>query len=107
MQSGRNLLLASSGAAALLIAGMASAAETVTYGYDALGRLIVTTVSGGPNNNVGSATCFDRAGNRTRYTVGAGVSTCGTGASSSAASTLQPNADPGRQPDALASSPAQ
>lgn len=52
--------------------------ESVTYTYDALGRLTVSTISGGPNNSVGVATCFDAVGNRTRYTAGAGVNSCGT-----------------------------
>lgn len=69
----------------LLVVGLmpsssASAAETIYYSYDALGRLRVSTISGGPNNAVGVAACFDAAGNRTRYTVGAGVTSCGTAA---------------------------
>jgi hypothetical protein len=66
-------------AAAGLMNGAADAAETVSYTYDALGRLTNTAISGGPNNTIGTATCFDPAGNRTRYTVGAGVTSCGTG----------------------------
>lgn len=60
-------------------ASAAVAAETVTYIYDALGRLTGSTTSGGPNSTIGTATCFDPAGNRTRHTVGAGVSACGSG----------------------------
>lgn len=53
------------------------ASETVTFGYDALGRLVRSTTAGGPNNAVATATCFDRAGNRKRYAVGAGAAACG------------------------------
>lgn len=56
----------------------ASASESHTYTYDALGRLTVSTISGGPNNTIGTATCFDPAGNRIRHTSGAGVTSCGS-----------------------------
>lgn len=69
-------------AAVSLLSGGAFAAETVSYSYDALGRLTTSTISGGPNNTIGTATCFDAAGNRTRYTVGAGVTSCGSPAPS-------------------------
>lgn len=69
------LLLGLSG---LIPSSSALGAETIYYSYDALGRLTVSTISGGPNNAVGTATCFDAAGNRTRYTVGAAVTSCGT-----------------------------
>jgi YD repeat-containing protein len=74
----KNFLLSSS-IAALLVSGSAGASEIVTYRYDELGRLVASTVGGGPNNAVGTATCFDAAGNRTRHTVGAGVTACGSG----------------------------
>ena len=45
------------------------ASDTVTYTYDELGRLVGTTTSGGPNNSTAIGTCFDPAGNRTRYDV--------------------------------------
>lgn len=51
------------------IAVTASAQETVTYSYDALGRLVATSVSGGPNSGMSTATGFDEAGNRTSYTA--------------------------------------
>jgi YD repeat-containing protein len=40
------------------------AAETVTYSYDALGRLIKTVRSGGPASGVDASTQFDFTGNR-------------------------------------------
>lgn len=52
-----------------LVSGLALAAETKTYTYDALGRLVTATTAGGPNNGVQSSTTFDRAGNRTNQAV--------------------------------------
>jgi hypothetical protein len=72
-------LLASAAFGGALSVSAALASETTTYSYDALGRLVATTHSGGPNNGVAMATCFDPAGNRTAYTVVAsGAATCGT-----------------------------
>lgn len=52
------------------------ASETVTYSYDALGRLVTTTRSGGPANGVNAQTQYDPAGNRTNVAVtGATTST--------------------------------
>lgn len=58
-------VVAAAGIAAL--SDTASASETTNYSYDALGRLVATTRSGGPSNGVNMASCFDRAGNRLRY----------------------------------------
>lgn len=75
----RRLVLLSSVATAALIGSASMASETTTYTYDALGRLVSSARSGGPNNGVGMATCFDAAGNRTQYIVGTnGVPSCGT-----------------------------
>jgi YD repeat-containing protein len=43
---------------------MAAAAETVTYTYDALGRLVRTQRSGGPATGVDAQMSYDPAGNR-------------------------------------------
>lgn len=43
--------------------------ETVTYSYDALGRLVATSTTGTVNNGQTVSTSFDPAGNRTNYTV--------------------------------------
>jgi YD repeat-containing protein len=45
--------------------------ETVTYTYDALGRLVATTTAPTSTVNPGLATqiCYDPAGNRARYAV--------------------------------------
>lgn len=54
---------------ALFIPSAIQAQETATYTYDALGRLIATSTSGGPNSGIAMSTAFDPAGNRTNYTV--------------------------------------
>ncbi len=65
-------LLACSG---LALASAAEAGETVSYDYDALGRLTATTSSGTVNNGVATGIAYDPAGNRSAYTVsGAGSS---------------------------------
>lgn len=56
-------------ASTVAIATVAVAQETTTYSYDALGRLTGSSVSGGPNDTRRTGTCFDFAGNRTRYDV--------------------------------------
>lgn len=76
MTAERRKLYASCAAAALLATGAAEATETVTYRYDALGRLVRTTIAGGPNDALGTATCFDPAGNRARYMVGTVLPSC-------------------------------
>lgn len=63
----RHVLLLSGVVVVALIASASIASETTTYSYDALGRLVATTRSGGPSSGVNMASCFDRAGNRLRY----------------------------------------
>ena len=46
--------------------------EVIQYGYDALGRLVSASTSGGPNGGLNVGTAYDPAGNRSSYTVGAG-----------------------------------
>ena len=62
--------LAGAGVLALLLGGMAgwpaSAGETVTYTYDALGRLKVASTSGTVNDGQAFSWCYDDAGNRTK-----------------------------------------
>lgn len=53
-------------AAGLLIASSALAAETITYSYDAKGRLVKTVRTGTVNNNVTVEYEHDKADNRTR-----------------------------------------
>lgn len=60
-----------------LIGSTASAAETVTYTYDARGRLIKVVHTGTVNNNNQVCYKLDKAGNRTnvKATVGS-LPTC-------------------------------
>lgn len=61
----------------LAMATVAAAQEATTYKYDPLGRLVNSANSGGPNDGVHTATCFDQAGNRVLYYVGtAAVPAC-------------------------------
>lgn len=62
----------------------AHAQEATSYSYDALGRLVSTSTSGGPNSGVVMGTCFDAAGNRAQYVVGAAGAPCTTPAPSPA-----------------------
>jgi hypothetical protein len=47
----------------------ANAQETTTYTYDARGRVVNVTKSGGPENGVQTSYTYDHAGNRTNITV--------------------------------------
>jgi len=59
-------------AAALLVAGAAQATETVSYTYDAKGRLVQVVHSGSVNNGVNTQYTHDKADNRTKVkTTGA------------------------------------
>lgn len=64
----RSLLISVSVIALMAIPG-AHATETVTYSYDAQGRLVQSVISGTVNNGQTSSTTFDAANNRTNYTV--------------------------------------
>lgn len=57
--------------AGMLLAGATSvsASETVTYTYDALGRLTNSASSGSVNNGVSTTINYDPAGNRSNYAV--------------------------------------
>ena len=54
---------------AAIAAVPASAQETTTYTYDALGRLTGSSVSGGISSGTNTAIQYDPAGNRSRYQV--------------------------------------
>jgi hypothetical protein len=51
------------------IPGLALASETVTYTYDAKGRLVKVVHTGDVNNNVKVEYKHDKADNRTKVTV--------------------------------------
>lgn len=54
---------------ALGIAAAAMAAETITYTYDARGRLVKVERTGNVNNNVKAEYNYDKADNRTNVNV--------------------------------------
>jgi hypothetical protein len=60
------LLLASS---VIAVVSAAQASETVTYSYDALGRLTASSSSGTVNNGATSTIGYDAAGNRSIYAM--------------------------------------
>lgn len=55
--------------AATVVAGLAHAAETITYSYDARGRLVKVERSGTVNNGVKADYTLDKADNRTNTTT--------------------------------------
>jgi len=70
-----------------------SAAETRTFAYDALGRLMATSSSGSVNNGIANTIAYDPAGNRTSYAI--------TGAAGSAQLTQPSYLSPVANPHAL------
>nr|WP_225425795.1 cadherin-like domain-containing protein [Pelagerythrobacter rhizovicinus] len=67
------------GTALGLVAESASAQNSIdTYTYDALGRLVAVSTSGGSHDNKTRSICYDSAGNRTTYrgTSDGSVATC-------------------------------
>lgn len=63
----RRLFLAMAAAGALAVG--AGASENSTYTYDALGRLVATSHSGGPRSGTTVASSYDEAGNRKAMAV--------------------------------------
>lgn len=58
-----------SGYSSVVSATTSGGNETITYTYDALGRLVGVIHTGGANNNIQETYTFDAAGNRTNVTV--------------------------------------
>lgn len=54
-------------AAMALVSASSSAAETKTYTYDSLGRLVKVINTGSVNNNQTRSFCFDKVGNRIEF----------------------------------------
>ena len=54
---------------ALFLSAPASAAETITYTYDARGRLVQVQRTGTVNNGVNTSYTIDKADNRTNKTT--------------------------------------
>ena len=68
----KHLFLATISAACLIVPAAAYAGETVTYTYDAKGRLVKVVHTGTVNNNVQTTYNHDKADNRTNVkTTGA------------------------------------
>lgn len=61
--------LAAVGASCLCVSGAAFAAQTVTYTYDALGRLTGSQVTSGSGSGTTQVFQYDNAGNRIAYQV--------------------------------------
>lgn len=59
--------------AVVLPLAAAAGAETVTYSYDALGRLVASSTSGGPLNGNVNSTEYDEAGNRRGHATGTAI----------------------------------
>ena len=53
----------------LLSSASARASETITYSYDALGRLVTVSRTGTVNNGASAAYTYDPANNRTNVTT--------------------------------------
>jgi coenzyme F420-reducing hydrogenase delta subunit len=62
-------LIATAGLLTAIGAGAAIASETVTYTYDAKGRVVRVAHSGTVNNNVVANYSYDRADNRENVNV--------------------------------------
>jgi YD repeat-containing protein len=58
--------------ALLLLGAAAQASETISYTYDALGRLVAVGRAGTVNNGASAAYTYDPANNRTNVTVTGG-----------------------------------
>ena len=69
MKKKEGLLIAASIGIVALAAMSASASETVTYTYDARGRLVKVERSGTVNNNVSAEYKYDKGDNRTNVNV--------------------------------------
>jgi len=63
----------SAAALAVALCASARASETITYTYDALGRVTGVAHAGSVNNALQSAITYDAAGNRSNYTITGGA----------------------------------
>jgi len=69
----------------LMASAPARASETITYTYDALGRLVQVTRAGTVNNGASATYSYDPANNRTNVTTSAGRRRDGRGQAQGAA----------------------
>lgn len=65
----RSKQLLAIGAGCICASGAAYATQTVTYAYDALGRLTHSQITTGPGSGTAQVFQYDNAGNRQEYTV--------------------------------------
>lgn len=72
MRNRKSLYLLGTALGLFVSEGQALAGDTVTYIYDALGRLVATSTSGTVNNGLTTSASYDAAGNRSNYTVSGG-----------------------------------
>jgi YD repeat-containing protein len=72
-------------AAALTLPAAGAASDTISYTYDALGRLVAVSTDGGRNDGVAVSTGYDPAGNRSNYVL-TGAGAAGLSSTSSSAS---------------------
>ncbi len=85
----------------LLASAPAEASETITYSYDALGRLVQVTRSGTVNNGASATYSYDPANNRTNVTTtaptgGGGMAAARSKAQQKSASVVQGAGNAGR-----------
>jgi YD repeat-containing protein len=62
-------ILAAAGLGLVALAAVANASETLTYSYDARGRLVRVQHNGSVNNNVSTNYNYDKADNRSLKNV--------------------------------------
>ena len=73
------------GLAAIGLSARTQATETITYAYDAVGRIKNVQILGGPGSGVVRSYQYDRAGNRKQFLT--------TGAASGSAMTISPTSN--------------
>ena len=69
MRNGDRVSVLLAGVAVAALPALAMAAETITYRYDARGRLVKVERSGGTASNVVTHYAYDKADNRTGKTT--------------------------------------
>lgn len=95
---GSSRLLASTAVLALMVGLIPSpsrSTETITYSYDALGRLVKAQSSGSVNNNHARSLCYDASGNRIQYRVDAAGAVASCSGSPTPSPTPTPTPTPG------------